>query len=261
MDRFSCVKRLGIDEIALQKGKGSYVAVLVDLDTGEVLDLLANRTKAHLMAYFQAKGEAFCQQIELFCSDLWTGYIELAKALFVKAAIVVDRFHVFGHLQAVVDGLRRTLRRSSPLADWLKKAKWVLLKNPADLSAKERTQLAVLWRMPAFKELKHVYDLRNDFRQILQEQTQVDQAQKAFQQWLERARAVGHKALTDFVALYQRWEPYILNYIRFRVSTGIIEGINNKIKLIKRRGYGYASFENFRRLVIVQFLKSSNRHT
>ena len=70
VDLFSSFKRLGIDEIALQKGKGSYVAVLVDLDTEEVLDLLANRTKAHLMAYFQAKGEAYCQQIEHLCSDL-----------------------------------------------------------------------------------------------------------------------------------------------------------------------------------------------
>lgn len=70
-----------MDEIALRKGKGDYVVVLVDLDSHEVIDLLESRTKECLITYFTNKGKAFCEQIAVFCSDMWTAYVETAKEL------------------------------------------------------------------------------------------------------------------------------------------------------------------------------------
>lgn len=117
------------------------MAVIVNLDTGEVLDILPNRTKAELMAYFQAMGKVFCESIEVFCSDMWDGYIEMAKVVFPYAEIIVDRFHFFSHLQKVVDTVRKQMRRKYPKSEALKKIKWVLLKNPETLTEEEKQQL------------------------------------------------------------------------------------------------------------------------
>jgi transposase len=145
-----------MDEIALRKGKKDYIVILVDLDTHEVIDLLESRTKAFLIAYFTGKGNLFCEQIEVFCSDMWTAYLETAKALFINATIVVDRFHYFSYLQDVMDKTRKKLRKSHPKQEVLKKSKWVLFKNPPELSEKEKQKLLELWAIPEFKELKQI---------------------------------------------------------------------------------------------------------
>lgn len=111
-----------MDEIALKKGKSDYIVILVDLDSHEVIDLLESRTKEFLIAYFTNKGKAFCEQINVFCSDMWTAYLETAKELFVNATIVVDRFHYFTYLQDVIDKTRKTLRKNYPKQDLLKKS-------------------------------------------------------------------------------------------------------------------------------------------
>ena len=128
--------------IALRKGKGDYVVVVVNLETKEVLDILPSRAKADLLAYFKAKGDAFCLQIAVFCSDMWEAYIETAKELFTNATIVVDRFHYFSYLQEVIDKLRKRYRKDQPKDELLKKTKWLLLKNPQDLTKKEKETLA-----------------------------------------------------------------------------------------------------------------------
>lgn len=245
-----------MDEIALKKGKGDYVVVLVDLDSHEVIDLLESRTKEFLISYFTNKGKAFCEQIEVFCSDMWAAYLETAKELFVNATIVVDRFHYFSYLQDVIDKTRKKLRKDYPKQDLLKKIKWILFKNPTDLTKKEKQKLIELWIIPEFQELKQIYDLKNEFRAILEQKIDQNQASLLFEVWLQKAKLIANDSMDTFIAFYQKWHQYILNYFTHRVSTSLIEGINNKIKLIKRRGFGFASFSNFRRIVLIEFLQS-----
>jgi transposase len=95
---------------------------------------------------------------------MWTAYLETAKELFINATIVVDRFHYFSYLQDVMDKTRKKLRKSHPKQEVLKKSKWVLFKNPPELSEKEKQKLLELWAIPEFKELKQIYDLKNEFR-------------------------------------------------------------------------------------------------
>lgn len=245
-----------MDEIALKKGKGDYVVILVDLDTHQVIDVLQSRLKDFLIEYFTNKGKAFCEQIEVFCSDMWTAYLETAKELFVNATIVVDRFHYFSYLQDVIDKTRKKLRKSNPKQDLLKKTKWMLFKNPHDLSKKETQKLIELWVIPEFKELKEIYDLKNEFRAILEKEIDKNQATILLDEWVQKAKKIANDSMDSFIEFYQKWQQYILNYFTYRVSTSLIEGINNKIKLIKRRGFGFAYFPNFRRIVLIEFLKS-----
>jgi transposase len=250
---FAKVRRIGIDEIALKKGHKSYVAVIVDLDTGQVLDLLEDRTKQALIAYFKAKGAAFCSQIELFCSDLWEGYLNTAKEVFPNAVLVADRFHFFSRLQASVDQCRRYLRRKYAKADELKQLKWLLLKNPDQLTGQESHQLAQLFAHSEYELLKATYEAKNRFRAILESDLSLEQARQQLDEWAAEIEGSGNRFLSAFVKFYRSWKSYILNYFLGRYTTGLIEGINNKIKSIKRRAFGFTNFDNFKLRVQAAF--------
>jgi transposase len=250
---FGQVSRLGIDEIALKKGHKHYVAVVVDLDTGQVLDLLEDRSKQALVKYFQAKGPDFCARIKLFCSDMWEGYLNAAKEVFPNAVLVADRFHFFSRLQKAVDNCRRYLRGKYAKAPELKQLKWLLLKNPDRLTAAHKQQLHSLFAHPDYELLKATYEAKNTFRAILQSDLNPQQAQAHIQAWLTQLEKTTNRFLTDFVNFYATWNTYILNYFQGRYSTGIIEGINNKIKSIKRRAFGFSNFNNFKLRVQTAF--------
>lgn len=128
-DRYSLVRNLGIDEIALRKGKGDYVCVLTDLDRGWVIDVLLFRDKQRLIEHFQSKSDTFLQQIENVACYMWDGYISTAMAVFPNAAIIIDRFHVTMHLTKAIDDQRKALRKANPQTEELKNSKWSLLKK------------------------------------------------------------------------------------------------------------------------------------
>lgn len=98
--------------------------------------------------------------------------------------------------------------------------------------------------------------MKNNFRNILEKKLSRTQAEKKFKQWIENAQALNFQGMDKFIDLFNRWKNYLVNYFKFRLSTGIIEGINNKIKLIKRRAFGFNFFPNFRRIVLIEFIKS-----
>lgn len=250
---FANVKRIGIDEIALKKGRKDYVAVLVDLDTGTVLDLLEDRSKVFIINYFRQKGAAFCQQIELFCADLWEGYLNAARSVFPAATIVTDRFHFFAKLQQAVDGCRKYYRRKYPKDKEIINLKWILLKNEADLTPQERSMLAAIFSNPAYQLLKKSYEAKNAFRAILEQDITRLEAQEKIASWLAEVTQSPNQFLAKFISFYNRWETYILNYFEGRYHTSVIEGINNKIKSIKRRAFGFSNFESFRIRVITAF--------
>lgn len=116
-------KRLGIDEFSYRKGKKDYAVVLVDLDTGQVWDILEHRDKSRLKAYFLSKGKAFCEDLEIFSCDMWEGFSNTAKELFPNAEVVIDRFHFFQHCHKVLDTVRKELRKKQPNNAYFKQIK------------------------------------------------------------------------------------------------------------------------------------------
>lgn len=251
---FEGVRALGIDEIALKKGHRNFVCVLVNLETGEVIDILEDRTKASLIPYFQNLGSAFCEGIEVFSSDMWEGYINTAKEVFPNASIVVDRFHFFAHLQKAVDSCRKALRREFPDAQELKNIKWLFLKNKENLSLEQKQELEKLIANPAYEPLKEVYEAKESFRDILEQDISPQQADKQLTQWVIQTLEKRNKYLNKFVNTFTNWYKYILNYFDGRWSNGMVEGINNRIKMMKRRAFGYNDFQSFRTRVLVEFL-------
>ncbi len=252
-DLLAGVRALGIDEIALKKGHGNFACVLVNLDTGAVIDLLPDRRKEALIAYFEELGADFCAGIEVLSSDLWAGYIRMGEAMFPNATIVADRFHFFAHVQKAVDNARKQLRRQFKDRAELKRIKWLLLKKRSRLNAEEKAQLDALFAQADYQVLKEAYWAKEQFRQILERPLTRAEAEQELARWQQRAQATGNRFLGRFIKTFQKWKRYILNYFEGRYSNGIVEGINNRIKLIKRRAFGYVNFGHFRQRVLIEF--------
>jgi transposase len=247
------VRHLGIDEISLLKGHKNYVVVLVDLESGVVLDILPERSKAYLKTYFLSKGEIFCAQIQTFCSDMWEGFVNCAKEVFPQAEVVVDRFHFFAYLQKALDKCRQSLRRKFEDKEELKSLRWLLLKPAEQVNENEKKQLKQVFEQVEYQRLETLWNARNDFRTILETPCSPQQAEQKIEDWQKQYSQSPNPHLEKFIKFYQTWKIHILNYFSKRFTTSLIEGINNKLKLIKRRAYGFLDFNAFRLRAIVEF--------
>ena len=233
------VRRLGMDEIALKKGHGQYVLVLSDVDHGCVLTVLSERTKEALEAYlatWTAEQRAAITDVAL---DLWEPYHLAVRACLPNAQITADRFHVMKNLNDRVTAARRTIQRAAPEAEkgQLKGCRWLLVKNAEDLSDEEQAKLAAMFVVaPA---LQRLHELKEAFRTVFETAPDRATAQEQLTDWVQEVDQSGVSGLTKFLTTLRNWWEVILNYFQDRLTSGFVEGLNNKLKLIKRLAYGY----------------------
>ena len=247
----SKIRAVGMDEFAMKKGHRDYATVIVDLERVEIIDILEYREQAKLIEYFKNKGTEWCEGIEVFCSDMWQGFINTAKAVFPHATLVVDRFHFFSYLNKAVDSQRKSLRRQFKDQEEFKRLKWALLKNPENLTPAQKDKLdRAFLHSP---ELKLIYDHKEKFRAIFNQNLTRKQGEIELNKWMEEAKKMKNKHLNDFLYMLNDWKEYVLNYFIHRFTTSVIEGINNSIKTVKRMGYGFRNFANFKQRVLISF--------
>ncbi len=250
---WSDVTHIALDEIALKKGHNNYVVVVLNLLTGTILDLLEQRDKAFLIKYFRDKGVAFCEQIQVFCSDMWKAYLNCAKEVFTNAIVVADRFHFFGKCQEGINHARNSFRKQFPKAEELKKLRWALLKNPENLTVKELEKLNNVFEKKEYHLLRLTWDARNTLKDIFDAPLSISEAESLINQWIEGVKKYKIRYFFKFIDFYQEWKTVILNYFKGRFSTGKLEGTNNKLKLIKRRAFGFLNFDHFKARAMVEF--------
>ena len=247
------MKVLGLDEIAPHKGHGGYLLIISAPELGLVLDVLKDRKKASLEAWFEQRGADWCATVEVCCADMWDAYHEAARAKLPRARLTVDRFHVMKNLTEAVTKARRTIQKNADEAtqQLLKGGRWLLVKNPDDLTEEERPRLAAM--LAASPELKQCYDLKEEFRLWFNRPLERATAATQWANWLQRVETRGLKALQAFTRTVRNWREHILNYFDGRHSNGFAEGVNLKIKLVNRRAFGYRNFDNFRLHILMAF--------
>jgi transposase len=247
------VQVLCLDEIAPHKGHGRYYLVISAPQLGIVLDVLKDRKKASLEAWFDARGADWCGAVQVCCADMWDAYHEAAQGKLPNARMTVDRFHVMKNLTEAVPKARRTIQKHADEAtqQQLKGCRWLLVKNSENLDSEERQRLKAM--LVASPELKLCYELKEDFRKWFNESPDRSTAEQNLTEWLARVDASEFKSLQVFTQTIANWRERILNYFDGRYSNGFAEGINLKIKLLNRRGFGYRNFDNFRLHVLMAF--------
>ena len=253
----SGVKRLGIDEIALIKGQGKYCAVLIDLDTSELLAILPSRKQEDIRKVLMEWGLQVLEQIEEVSIDLWQGYKSLVTEMMPNAQVVADRFHVMVQINKELDIARKREKRNvenaiknskneqeklekEKILEGLNKSKYVLLKNGEDLNNEQKIKLNQVKQVSP--SLKVMYELKEKIRQIFNKTKDWLKGLYKLSIWLLRAKdhyPTSHNTIV-------RWLDEIIAYFDNRTTSGVVEGINNKLKLIKRSAYGFRNFDNFR---------------
>jgi len=246
----SGLKRLGIDEIALKKGQGDYVTVLVDLDKKELIDLVKSRQHKDIKEVLKGLGVKVLAQIEEVSIDMSGNYRSLAEKMLPNAEIVADRFHVAKLLGDELNRARNQEKRAinkledkaeqEKLEAVLSNSKYALLKPEKNLTDRQKLKLNEVKK--ALPRLAQMHQQKEAFRDIFETAKSGTEGMLKIAAWMKKSQEI----FKDSLGTIGRWFGEITNYFESRTTSGAVEGINNKLKLIKRSGYGFRNFANFR---------------
>lgn len=242
---------IGIDEIAMSKGHKTFSAIITARQadgTILILSVLPDRKKMTVKAFLEQIPARLRPTISHFTTDMWEGYLTainefIAEHAEVTAAPVIDRFHVAQQYRKDFDDLRKQelkrLKNELPKQTYEQDCKgtlWLLRKNHADLTKAEQQQLRRLFFHSTL--LQHAYTFREELTAIFNYDLSLAQAETRLLAWIRKVEAAKLDTFDGFIqTLNNHWQP-ILNYFVQRVTSGFVEGLNNKIKTIKRRCYG-----------------------
>lgn len=252
-DECNKLELLGLDEIALKKGHKDFVVIVSTRIDGalKVIAILPDRKKNTVKSFLEGIPEHIRRTIKTVCSDMYDGYINAAKeVLGEKIKVVIDRFHVAKNYRKCVDKLRKEeLRRlKKELTDveykTLKGAMWALRKKEENLTEEEKTVLNNLFEYSP--SLKEAYEFEKMLTNIFNNNYNKKEASKQIKQWIKKVNNSGLDCFDKFISTLQTHWNEILNYFhrKSRKNSGFVEGLNNKIKTIKRRCYGIFNLEN-----------------
>lgn len=232
------LRLLAVDEIAVRRGH-HYLTLVLDLETGRVVWMGEGRSEETLAGFFAALTPEQRAGIEAVATDMAAGYGRAAAKACPQADLVYDLFHVVAkYSREVVDVVRSAEAKQYVGSDrrFIKGSRYLLLRNHADLWPDERQRLKSL--LEANDKLNTVYVLKDQLKQLWSYR-RVGWARRALERWCELAMDSGIVPLMRFARNLLRHAQGILNHCRYPLHTGRLEGVNNKIKVLKRIAYGY----------------------
>ena len=256
--RFTSLGVLGMDEIALKKGHRDFVVIVTARLAEHRLALLAvlpDREKPTVLKFLRSIPERLRRTIHTVCCDMYPAYVNAAKEVLPDAQIVIDRFHVAEQYREAADGLRKQelkrLKQELPASEFkeLKGHLWAFRKNQADRSAQEQAVLAHLFSHAP--QLALAYAFREELTAIFELRIAKSAAQVKLRDWQARVRQSGLKCFDSFLTTLENWWEEITDYFVHRLNSGFVEGLNNKLKVLKRRCYGLFNLDHlFQRIFL-----------
>jgi len=250
---------IGIDEIALKKGHDSYLTVVSakveEHSSPVVIGILENREKATVKAFLESIPAHLKQAVQQVCTDMYDGFVNAAIEVFGVQCLVIDRYHVSKLYRKPLDKLRisemarlKTELSSDEYAK-LEGMMWILRKNHECLSEANKSALELLYKHSPILKKAHTYALR--LTQIFNTHTNRKAALSKIDRWIKSVEKSELKIFNGFITTLNKYKPYIGNYFKARKNSGFVEGLNNKIKVLKRRCYGLFNTESlFQRLFL-----------
>ena len=243
---------LAVDEIAIRKGH-RYLTIVLDYLSGRVVWVGKHRRVSTLIMFFNKMPKKKRDEIEAIVMDMWDPYILAVQKKVPHVKIVFDLFHVVSQFSRVIDKVRNAEYRkaSKKNKSVFKGARYLLLKNRSNVRrTKDREQLKQLLELN--EVINTVLILKDKLKHIWTYKSR-GWANKAIDEWCALARSIDHPQVRTFAKMLDRYRYGILNHCDYPIHTSKLEGVNNKIKVIKRKAYGYHDSRYFSLKIIQAF--------
>ena len=264
--RFQLPEHLSFDEFkSVKEAAGSMSFIFTNAQTHDIIDIVENRQQKELIAYFQRYPYELRKRVKTVTLDMYSPYLKVINDCFPNAELIIDRFHIVQHLNRALNRLRIEIMKTVKYKrrrDYKKlKKQWkIILKNVWSVDFEKyfthrlydglvTEKRMVDYLLSIDEQFQWVYDLINDLKWNLSTGNYEE-----FVNQLERSkeRPVKRYIRTTFQTL-NRYLDSIENSCNYTLSNGHLEGINNKIKTIKRSGYGYRNFNHLRARIFISF--------
>lgn len=234
---------IGVDEVSRKKGH-QYLTLVYDLERKSLIWVGKDRKEETMEEFFRWLGKRKARSIRAVCCDMWAAYLKSIRKHLPHATIIFDRFHIVQHLNRAVDAIRREEVRKlhgKEKAD-LKKTRYILLKNPWNLTSKEKRRLSYLVK----RNLRVIrgYLLKEEFQRFW-DYVSEGWARKHLKNWLWWASHSRLEPMKEFAKMIRKHREGIMAWTKLRVSNGALEGMNNKVKLISHRAFGFRNVDNY----------------
>lgn len=238
------LRLLAIDEVAVHKGH-RYMTIVLDLESGRVVWVGRGRSADTLRAFFSELSPDQIASISAIAVDMSPSYTEAISECCPEADIVYDLFHVAAKYgREVINRVRVDEYRKCSGEDrrFIKGSKYLLLGNFRNLEGRERQRLKEL--LSRNRTLSLVYIMKDQLKQIWWYRSD-EWARKAFTRWCNLAEGSGIGPLRNFARQLRRFALGILSHCKYPIHTSRIEGVNNRIKVLKRIAYGFRDDDYF----------------
>jgi len=233
------LRQIAIDEISTGKGH-RYVTIVMDLESGTVVHVGQGKGGDALLPFWKRLRRSRAK-IEAVATDMSPAYIDAVTTHLSEATLVFDHFHVIKLYNDKLSELRRALHRQlteSMQKDVLKGVRWLLLKRPENLDPSRREPQRLREALRLNEPLAIAYQLKDELNEIWEQDDQ-QTAQALLLDWIEYAESTGIRMLRQFAKTLRFHAWGILAWYDYSISTGPLEGTNNKIKTMKRQAYGF----------------------
>lgn len=244
--RLKDLRHIAIDEISTKKGH-KYLTIVMDLTSGAVV-FVGDGKGADALRPFWRSLKASRAAVEAVAMDMSSAYYRAVCENLPDAAVVFDWFHIVKLLNDKLSDLRRQLYREATdqlHKDVLKGTRWLLLKRPEHLDETRKESQRLQEALKLNESLATAYYLKEDLR-LLWEEPNKAAARRFLDDWIRQAEASGIRVLKTFARTLAAYRSGILAWYDYPISTGPLEGTNNKIKTLKRTAYGFRDQEYFR---------------
>lgn len=240
---FKKLRYISIDEIAIKKGH-NYMTIFSDIATGQIIHAVEGRSEEATRGFLKLLKQK-AKRLRGIAIDMSAAYASAIKIHLPHVSIVYDRFHVTKLLTGTLDEIRRSEQKKCLQygIDVIKGDRFLLLRNFSTLEKDKQSRLEKLLEIN--KPLAIAHSMKEQFR-MLWEQGSVKQGSRFLVRWIMEAFESGVELLSKVASSLLRYSEGLLSYFEHRIDNGKAEGINNKIKVLKRQAYGFRDMEYFK---------------
>jgi transposase len=256
-ENYKALQTLGIDEIALKKGYQDFVTI-ISSKIGEDLSVLAvlkGRLKEDIAEFLRSIPEHLRSTIETVCTDMYDGYVSAVTEVLGTKVLVIDRYHVSKLYRKGLNSLRmsemKRLKAILPAEEYqkLEGVMWILRKHHECLDQGDKDKLKLLYFYSPQLKKAHASALK--LTQIFNTHCSKKSGLAKLNRWIQSVRKSGLTCFNRFIKTLEKYKTGIANYFKHRRNSGFVEGLNNLVKVVKRRCYGILKPESlFQRLFL-----------